>query len=272
MTDDPFRPLLRWHGGKWMLGPWIVEQFPAHKRYVEPYCGAASCLLRKRRAFTEVINDLDGELVNVFACARDHGEQLARAVALTPFARQEFELAYEPTPDPVEAARRTTCRSFMGFGSDATSSSHSTGFRGLSERSGTTPAHDWANYPDALRAFVERLRGVVIERKPALEVIRKYDGDGALFYVDPPYVHSTRTRVDAARGYQHEMTDEDHRALAELLRKVEGAVVLSGYHSELYDELYGSWERIEKTGPFCDKAKERTEVLWMRNVDRGLFA
>lgn len=112
---------------------------------------------------------------------------------------------------------------------------------------------------------------MVIERRPALEVIEQYDKEGALFYVDPPYVHSTRKRVDAARGYRHEMSDEDHEVLAALLNSVKGAVVLSGYHCELYDRLYAGWQSIEKTGPFSDGAKERTEVLWMRNCDHGLF-
>ncbi len=229
-------------------------------------------LLAKPRAFTEVYNDLDDEIVTVFRVARDHGAELVRALELTPFAREEFLLGYEPTSDPVECARRTIVRAFMGFGSDGVHSSHVTGFRGRSERSGTTPAHDWRNYPDALRVIVDRLRGVVIEHKPALWVIEKYDGPDSLHYVDPPYVHSTRKRVDAARGYRCEMTDEDHRELAGKLKQVRGAVVLSGYGCALYDELYAGWDRIERTGPLADGARERTEVLWMRNVDHGLFS
>ena len=269
--NSPNRPILRYHGGKWLLAPWIISQFPAHRLYCEPFGGAASVLLRKARAFTEVYNDLDGEIVQLFRVARDRGPELVRALGLTPFAREEFEGAYEPTDDPVEASRRTIIRAFMGFGADGVHSSHRTGFRGRSERSGTTPAHDWANFPEALRATVERLRGVVVEHRPATEVIATYDRPDALFYVDPPYVHSTRRRVDAARGYRHEMTDEDHRALAAQLGGVSGQVVLSGYQCPLYDELYAGWERVEKTGPFCDGARKRTEVLWMRNVSRGLF-
>jgi DNA adenine methylase len=227
--------------------------------------------MRKRRSFTEVYNDLDEEVVTVFRVARDDGERLVRALELTPFSRAEFEGAYSPTTDPLEIARRTIIRAFQGFGSDGVHSSHRTGFRGKSERSGTTPAHDWHNYPESLRALIARMQGVVIERKPAIEVIERYDAPNALHYVDPPYVHATRVRVDAGRGYRHEMTDDDHRVLASLLNRVVGAVVLSGYPCPLYDELYGTWERIEKTGPFADGARERTEVLWLRNVNLGLL-
>lgn len=263
--------MLRYHGGKWMLAPWIISQFPPHRTYVESFGGGASILLRKPPCFTEVYNDLDEEIVTVFLVARDDGARLVRALELTPFSRAEFEEAYKPTECPIERARRTVIRSFMGFGSDGVHSTHRTGFRGLSQRSGTTPAHDWKNYPDALRAIIERLRGVVIERKPATWVIEKYDGPEVLHYVDPPYVHDTRVRVDAARGYRHEMTDTDHLALADLLNSVKGAVVLSGYPCPLYEKLYAGWERIERTGPFADGARQRTEVLWLRNVDHGLF-
>jgi DNA adenine methylase len=268
----PSRPILRYHGGKWRLAEWIISQFPEHRRYVESFGGGASVLLRKHRSFTEVYNDLDSEVVNVFRIARDEGDRLVRALELTPFAREEFEGTYEPTNDRLEMARRTIIRSFMGFGSNAVNSSHRTGFRGSSERSGTTPAHDWNNFPAALKAIINRLRGVVIEHKDAMEVIEKYDGPEVLHYVDPPYVHDTRVRVNAARGYRHEMTDEQHRDLAKLLHEVKGAVVLSGYASPLYDqELYAGWERIEKTGPFADGALQRTEVLWLRNIQADLF-
>jgi len=255
--------MLRYHGGKWRLAPWILSTFPAHRTYVEPFAGGASILLRKARAFTEVYNDLDQEIVNVFQCARDRGAELTRALELTPFARTEFQDAYQHSDDPIERARKTVIRSFMGFGSDGVHSSHRTGFRGRSQRSGSTPAHDWANYPYALRVIIQRLQGVVIESKPALYVIEKYDGPDVLFYVDPPYVHETRSRVDSARGYRHEMSDDDHRALAAALGKVQGKVVLSGYQTALYAELFAGWNRIEKTGPFADGARERTEVLWL---------
>ncbi len=265
------RPILRYHGGKWVLAPWIISQFPAHRRYVESFGGGASILLRKSRAFSEIYNDLDGEVVNVFRVARDDGARLVRALELTPFARDEFDIAYEPAQDPLEQARRTIVRSFIGFGSNSIHSKNKTGFRGRSERSHTTPADDWMHFPDGMRAIVDRLRGVVIEHRDACWVIEKYDTPDTLHFVDPPYVHSTRQRVDASRGYRHEMTDEDHRRLAELLHRVAGPVILCGYECPLYAELYAGWERIEKTGPFADGALERTEVLWMRGVTHGLF-
>ena len=158
--STPKRPLLRYHGGKWKLAPWILRHLPPHRVYVEPFGGGASVLLQKPRSYAEVYNDLDGEVVNLFTVAREHGEELARSLELTPFARAEFDQSYEPGSEPIEQARRTVVRSFMGFGS-AGASGQSTGFRANSNRSGTTPARDWMNYPDCLRMVIQPLRDVV---------------------------------------------------------------------------------------------------------------
>ncbi|MFZ5520427.1 MAG: DNA adenine methylase [Pseudomonadota bacterium] len=255
------RPLLRYHGGKWKLAPWILRHLPPHRVYVEPFGGGASVLLRKPRSYAEVYNDLDGEIVNLFRVARDDGERLAQALELTPFARVEFSSAYDPDGDPLEQARRTLVRSFMGFGS-AGASGQQTGFRANSNRSGTTPAHDWMNYPAHFRAVIQRLRGVVIEHRDAADVMRAHDCDEALHYVDPPYVHDTRQLRTRAPAYRHEMTDEQHAALASVLHSLRGRVVLSGYRSPLYDDLFGSWRRVD-VNAHADGARARVESLWL---------
>lgn len=262
MSEKPMkvkRPALRYHGGKWILAEWIISHFPKHRIYAEPFGGAASVLIQKPRSYAEIYNDLCGEVVNFFRVLRDNGEDLTRRLSLTPFARVEFKQAYNPsTTDPVEAARQMVVRSFMGFGSTA-ASGRKTGFRSNSNRYGTTPAHDWANYPDCMSALVERMRGVVIEQRPAADLIAQQDSPKTLFYVDPPYVHQTRKSDNA---YRFEMTDADHRTLAGVLKGVKGMVILSGYSGGLYTDLYGGWETREKK-TFADGASERTEVLWM---------
>lgn len=261
----PSRPALRWHGGKWLLAPWIIGHFPEHRVYVEPFGGAASVLLRKPRSYAEVYyaevyNDLDGDAVNFFRVLRSNRHaELVRALRLTPFAREEFTGAYEPSDDPVEEARRLVIRSFMGFGSDGFNRDRPTGFRANSNRSGTTPAHDWTNYPDSLELIVERLSGVVIESRPAIEVMRQHDAPATLHYVDPPYMHTTR---ESAHRYRHEMDDAAHVELLEVLRGLTGAVVLSGYASPLYDKTLSDWHRVERVA-LADGARERTEVLWL---------
>lgn len=269
MTDAmaPTRPVLRYHGGKFRLAPWIIEFFPEHRVYVEPFGGGASVLLRKDRAHCEVYNDIAGEIVNVFRVLRDPpaAARLMRLVELTPFARDEFVASYEKTDDPVEQARRTICRSFMGFGSGATYAKHMTGFRtGARGDRQKSAAWDLVSWPDQVPAFVERLRGVTIESRDAMEVMPGFDGPGTLFYVDPPYPLSTRGNARGVRQkYAKELTDNDHRVLASTLHQLQGMVVLSGYPCDLYDkELFAGWERHERE-TLADGARERTEVLWL---------
>lgn len=266
------RPLIRYHGGKWRLAPWILRYLPRHRIYVEPFGGGASVLLQKSRSYAEIYNDLDGEIVNLFRVARDDGERLARACELTPFARSEFVESYDPHDNPLEQARRTLVRAYMGFGS-AGASGQSTGFRANSNRSGTTPAHDWMNYPDQLRNVVQRLRGVVIENRDAVEVMMTHDGDETLHYVDPPYVHSTRSLRCRSPAYRHELDDDQHRDLASALAGLRGMVVVSGYRSALYDEIYAGWHRIDAAA-HADGARDRVESLWLSPACRqtDLFA
>ena len=252
------RPLVRYHGGKWMLAPWILSHFPPHRVYVEPFGGGGSVLLRKARSYAEVYNDLDGEIVNLFRVTRTRGEELAMLCELTPFARVEFAESYEPSGDELEQARRTLIRSFMGFGSN--SHSNKTGFRSNSNRSGTTPAHDWMNYPAALRITIQRLRGVIVENRDALTCMRQHDSAETLHYADPPYVMSTRS--DEKADYSHEMTDADHQTLAAGLRELVGMVIVSGYRSDMYDDLYAGWKRIDRAA-YADGAVKRIESLWI---------
>lgn len=267
MSEAPTlsRPVLRYHGGKWRLAPWIISHFPPHRVYVEPFGGGGSVLMRKPRAYSEVYGDRWNRVVDVFKVLRDPAmaEELRRRLSLTPFARAEFEAAdedaHEAEGDLVERVRLTIIRSFMGHGSESTRADSSTGFRSNSNRSHTTPAHDWANWPAVVPAFVERLRGVVIENAPAEQVMIRHDGPDTLHYCDPPYPHSTRT---LRHGYAFEMSDEDHRILSETVAGLAGMVVVSGYHCPLYDDLFKGWRRVE-TEALADGARKRVEVLWL---------
>ncbi len=261
-TPSPTRPMVRWHGGKWKLAPWIISHFPPHKIYVEPFGGGGSVLLRKPRSPAEVYNDVDGEIVNLFRVARDNGSQLIELLRLTPFSRDEFELSYQSTTDPVERARRTVVRSFMGVGSNAHAArtGFRTGFR--HQRKGMTAASDWANYPAALVATIERLQGVIIENMDAFSLIKKMDSEETLFYVDPPYPFVVR---DKGRDYRYELNDDAHVRLAEILSELKGMVIISGYDCELYRQLYGEWKRLQRK-TYTATAKSRTEVLWMNKA------
>lgn len=262
------RPVLRYHGGKFRLAPWILSYFTPHRTYTEAFGGAASVLMRKPRSYAEVYNDRWGVVVEVFRVLRDpvQAARLERAIRLTPFSRDEFEAELpDVSEDIVERVRRTILRSFAGFGSASANGEHSTGFRATSKRSHTTPAHDWANYPDCIRSFTERLAGVVIENRPAAQIIKAHDGPDTLHYVDPPYPHETRNMERGNAAYVFEMTTEDHERLSETLHTCAGMVVLSTYPNAMYDRMYGGWRR-EECATFADGVRAKTEILYLNKA------
>jgi DNA adenine methylase len=258
----PTRPVLRYHGGKWELAAWIISHFPPHRIYVEPYGGGGSVLLQKSRSWGETYNDLDGEVVNLLRVLRSRPQELIAAVELTPFARDEYRLAFEPSEDPLEWARRVLIRSHMGHAGGATHG-HTTGFRSNTIVAGSHPASQWRAFPQHLPTVIERLRGVVIENRDALEVMRMNDAPATLNYVDPPYPQETR---DKGKDYRFEMSADCHRGLAECLQGLQGMVIISGYACELYDrELYAAWHRVEREH-YADGRRKRTEVLWINEA------
>jgi len=222
--------------------------------------------MQKERSYAEVYNDLDGEIVNVFKVLRDPvlSAQLIESCSLTPFSRDEFSESYVNCDDPVEQARRTLFRAEAGFGSGG-AVGMSTGFRSDSKRDYGLAAHIWSRYPEKIATFGERLRGVIIENRPAVDVIKLNDGPDTLHFVDPPYVHDTRVMRSNSGVYRHEMTDDQHIELLETLNAVEGAVVLSGYPSELYEGMLKNWDRYSKSARISSGRGTglREEVVWV---------
>ncbi len=253
--------ILRYHGGKVRLAPKLISLMPRRTCYVEPFGGGAAVLLAKPRSKLEIYNDLSGEMVALFRVIRDRGEDLARIIACTPFSREEHELAYQATDSELEAARRVLVRSHFGFGSNGIFVK--TGFRASGFRSGSLPVHNWQNLPPVVLETMERLRGVVIEQRPAIDVMLSNDSAETVYYVDPPYVAGTR---DAGSDYAHEMTDANHLDLLDVLQSLKGAVVLSGYAHPIYDDALTDWRRVT-IDTVADGARPRTEVVWMNFED-----
>lgn len=215
----------------------------------------------------EVYNDLDSEIVNVFRVMQNPSrrKRLLELLHYTPYSREEFELAWQPTCDPVESARRVIIRAMMGFGS-AGATKGSTGFRSNARTKNryTNEVGDWLTYKDALPAIIDRLRLVNLENRPALDVIHTNDADDTLFYVDPPYLRDTR--VMRGTYYHHEMSNADHIELLTQLNMLSGMVVLNGYPSAIYERaLATGWTRFEKQSRAAAHrgSSMRTEVLWL---------
>jgi DNA adenine methylase len=255
-----------WYGGKFSHLDWLLPLLPSAHHYCEPFSGSAAVLLNQPPAPVETYNDIDGEVVNFFRVLRDDHDRLERAIALTPFAREEFFLAIHgglADVDNVERARRFYIRARQartGLAQTATlgrwancKNTSRAGMSGVVSR--------WLGGIDALPAIFERLARVQIENRPAIDLIKLYDDERTLFYCDPPYVHSTR---GDSKAYGFEMEDSEHRQLATTLRKVKAKAAVSGYRCDLMDDLYRDWRRFDAPSKYAHSIKQlRSECLWM---------
>lgn len=256
------RTVIKYPGAKWGIAQWIVSVMPPHKSYLEPFFGSGAVFFNKPPSRIETINDLDGEIVNLFTVIRDRTEELERAVALTPYSREEYDAAWialrdAGQADPVETARRTLVRYWQTHGS---CSFYKGGWK--NDRAGREYAYAaryWNCLPAWIAESVERLKEAQIEHMPAVECIRRFQSEEVLIYADPPYLLSTRKQ----RNYRVEMESEDqHRELLEALLAHPGPVMLSGYDNELYDDMLPGWMKL-RHGAKCEYGGKRTEVLWV---------
>lgn len=253
-------PLLRYIGGKHKLADWIIEQMPPHGVYVEPFSGGAAVLFRKSLSKVEVVNDKFLDLINFFKVLRDQPNALIRAIDLTPFARAEYELAYIPSDDPLESARRFYVKVWQSFSGYAGKKSGWRMQRDPHNR-GTAITKEWSRLA-SLDKVAQRLKHILIECDDALPIIERYDNPETLFYVDPPYVLSTRSTGGQRARYEHEMSDADHIQLSEKLHQVKGMVLLSGYDCPLYRDSYRDWD-VRHKSMTTNGNSQAMESLWI---------
>lgn len=255
------RSILKYPGGKWRIADWILSFFPDHKVYLEPYFGSGACFFNKKPSYIETINDVDGNIVNLFRVCRDYPEELAKAINLTPFARDEFISCNTPSDNPVEQARRTLVRYHQSFG---TSNSSKNSWRNVQTYGGPRCATMWNCLPEIVISCCERLKEAQIENTDALTLIERYNDENTLIYCDPPYLQSLRKK----NMYMHEMTDEQHIELLKLLKNSKSKIILSGYDNELYNLELADWNTAEKQTT-AQMGLHRVEKLWM-NFDNEI--
>lgn len=251
--------VIKYPGAKWGISDWIIGFFPKHHSYLEPFFGSGGVFFNKDRSNIETVNDLDGEVVNLFECIREDPERLADSVYFTPYSLAVYNQAYEKEipKDRFERARRLMIRCNMGHGF-RTSGERVGWKRDLAGRERAYAAKAWCDLPEEIIQTAERLRGVQIECTRADALIQKFNAPEVLIYCDPPYLLQTRY----GKQYRCEMTEEDHLQLLDVLRKHKGPAIISGYPSEMYDfELSGWHKETTTTTDLLSHVKK--EVLWM---------
>ncbi|MEK7793924.1 MAG: DNA adenine methylase [Candidatus Hydrogenedentota bacterium] len=255
-----------WYGGKYSHLEWLLPLLPECHHYCEPFAGSAAVLLNRAPSPVETYNDIDGEVVTFFRVLRDQPAKLERAIALTPFSREEFHAAVNAAKKKIsdlERARRFYVRArqartglaqtaSLGRWANCKNTSRA-GMSGVVSR--------WLGGVEALPEIAARLLRVQIENRPATDIINLYDNRNTLFYCDPPYPHESR---GDKKAYGYELSNAEHKTLAAVLAKLEGKAAVSGYRCNLMDALYKDWKRFDAPAKKCHSIKKlRQEALWM---------
>ena len=253
------KAVIKYPGSKWSIARWIISFFPEHHSYLEPFFGSGAVLFNKPRSHIETVNDLDGEVINLFEWIKKDPEKLAHEIYWTPYARQIHEDAYRrDAEDSLQKAVGFYIRLNMGHG-----------FRTIGEKVGwkndvqgrekAYASQDWVNLPGKIMQAAERLRGVQIETMPAVELMKRFNYSNVLIYLDPPYMPDVRH----GKQYRHEMfTEESHEELLKTALQHKGPVLISGYDTTLYNDRLKDWYRNETTC-YSQVCSKKREVLWM---------
>jgi DNA adenine methylase len=259
---------MQYYGGKWRLAKWIISHFPKHHLYCEVFGGAASVLMQKEPSAVEVYNDIDSSVVNLFRVLRDpeKAADLKRLVELTPYSREELRLCLEHSSNDVENARRLLVRVNQSIGYEPqTNTAH-----WRNKYTKRDHVDTWRTYTDYIPLFTERLRAVQLENLTWQKMFDLYDSPSTLFYLDPPYVPSTRTKGSHDNAYAHELTDSDHVEFCKAACNLQGMAVISGYDCEIYQDILTDW-KTETLVTTSRSNKPRTETLWInRACQEGL--
>ena len=258
------KAVFRYPGSKWSIAEWIISHFPEGYEkmvYLEPFLGSGAVFFNKQPGAVETINDLDGDVVNLFRVLRESPEALKRELELTPYSREEYDRAFEPCEDEIEKARRFMVRTTQAIGARTNGKC---GWRNHKQMKTGGTACKWAGITDVIDEAAKRLRGdtthlVQIERMDAIRLIERYNNRDVLMYVDPPYVRSTRK---SGRLYRHEMDDAQQEDLLRILSETRARVVLSGYDNALYNDVLSGW-RKDKTMSQTTSTDMAVETIWM---------
>lgn len=251
------KTLLKYPGAKNRLAPWIVSHIPPHKVYCEPFLGSGAVFLNKEPAYNEILNDIDNDIYNFFKAVREYPEKLCKLIDATPYSRTEYSTAYmDESVSDLERARRFAVKCWQGFGCG---NKYKNGYRRGIGATSPNPARAWAKLPDTIQLAAERLKNAQIEQVDALKLIKDMHGESTFIYIDPPYMKETRKKKNQ---YNHEMTDEQHAELLQIVKESDCKIMISAYENELYDNILADWKKEHKSTT-AECSRKRTETLYM---------
>lgn len=269
--DEVMRSCLKYHGGKYFLRKHLLKLTPIHTTYIEPFFGGGQFFFYKPRSPKEIIADINPHLINMWTSIRDCSDELVEVLKKKEYSKESFDWGVaEDSKDPIERAAQTFVRyrqSMGGQGKSWARPSSSRSRRGMPDN-----ISGWLSAIDLIEENSERLQGVEIVCDSAINVLTKYSDAFTFAYLDPPYVHSTRT---AKQVYDYEMDDMMHLILIDYIKQCPAMVLLSGYASQMYENLGWTEIQIETKNHAASGRKKRgmVEYLWARytNYNNGII-
>lgn len=253
------RSVLKYPGSKWNMVNNLISIIPEHHSYVEPFFGSGALFFSKQPSAIEMINDMDDDIINLFNCIRNDAERLARMVMCIPFSRKEYDKQYEifeETTDEFEKAANFLIKCWQGHG--FRTNGYKVGWKNdVQGRERMYALWNWYRLPEWIIEIAERLRTVQIENRPAVEVIKRFNYSNVFMYLDPPYILGTRT----AKQYKHEMSDNEHEELLNTILRSKAKILISGYDSELYNDMLNGWFK-KSFDTNAEYGLKRKEIVW----------
>lgn len=262
------RPPIKTHGGKFYLSQFIIEHFPEGYEdmiYCEPFCAGASVFLNKEPSVEEIISDIDVGVIAVFKALRDEPQEFITRIKRTRYTERAFKMAQnrseKPFDDYIDLAVNEYVLRRMSRGGLKKAFAWSERLR--NGKPGDLNA--WETMIESLPLISERVKKTNFLSDDFVQIIKVWDEDETLFYLDPPYLHSTRSE-GSTNTYEHELTVEDHINMLLLANNARGKVIISGYASPLYKRHLKEWNCKKKNvanHSSQSKSKERRiECIW----------
>jgi len=264
--------IFRYSGSKRKIADKIILLFPDDYKkltYLEPFFGTGAVFFKKEPSVIETINDINGDIYNLFLQIRENGDKLSQLVENTPWSRQEFVISKIKTEDNLENARRFLTRQWFSYGGKNTNSSGWTQI--IKDESSTLVRY--SKVPELIKIISNRLKiksgnVVQIENLDALILIKKYDRENVLMYLDPPYILNTRKN---RKYYNCEVTTEFHIKLCEIIKSSKAKIILSGYENDIYDKQLKNFYK-KSVNTYDTKGNKKQEILWMNySTTKDLF-
>lgn len=268
-TVKSLRPPVKVHGGKHYLKWFVIENFPENYEeltYCEPMCAGASVFLNKNPSSNEVINDIDPGLAHIFKALRDEPKEFIERLKRITYSERAFKMALTRSKQVFEDYLDHAVNEYMLRRMSRGGMKKS--FAWSDRKRGGQPGdlNAWETMLGELPLISERLKNTIVLNKSVFEVVKVWDEDDTLFYLDPPYLHSTRSE-GSTQIYDHEMSVDDHINLLNFAKNARGKVIISGYSSPLYNRTLKGWRLKKKNiANHSSQAKtkeRRVECLWL---------